>query len=106
MTTNSDAKQYTWEDALAKLVELENLPPNLDTYNARPPTSESINSAHMLMLALRAVHADVAQPVPTNDGGVMLVWPQRYDTIEIDIDHTGHVSDVSEVAAHEEASDA
>jgi hypothetical protein len=71
--------------AVQKMIELLELPPGWNSYNAKPITKENVNFA--ISLLGRTMHADTPAPnvVPMVRGGVQLEWHTRGINLEISI---------------------
>jgi len=67
------------------MIELLELPPGWNSYNAKPITKENVNFA--ISLLGRTMHADTPAPnvVPMVRGGVQLEWHTRGISLETSI---------------------
>jgi hypothetical protein len=67
------------------MIELLELPPGWNSYNAKPITKENVNFAFSLLA--RTMRADTPAPnvVPMVRGGVQLEWHTRGINLEISI---------------------
>ena len=70
-------------DAARTILEFDKLPPNWDSYNARPIRRDIIFAA--IYLLPQIVRPDTPQPavVPMSSGGVQFEWHQRDIDLEI-----------------------
>jgi hypothetical protein len=71
--------------AVQRMIELLELPPGWNSYNAKPITKENVNFAFSLLA--RTMRADTPAPnvVPMVRGGVQLEWHTRGINLEISI---------------------
>lgn len=79
---------------LDKICALGNLPPNWDSYGAKPIDREAAIAA--VEIILRAMESGDPHPaiVPTNRGGILLEWHEGGVDLEVDIrsPHSLHLS--------------
>lgn len=70
---------------LTKVCELGNLPPDWNSYGARPIDPETAVSATMIMLNVMSAGDPQPAAVPTSRGGVLLEWHEGGIDLEVDV---------------------
>jgi len=82
----------TWfKTAVAELGDLLHLPPNWDSYGAKPVDQRNIGAA--LELLIRIMQDDTPAPsvVPTTTGGVQLEWHLQGIDLEVEVTSPGRL---------------
>lgn len=91
-------------DPMDKLDRIADLPDGWNEPGSLAPSEAAVDMARrvaVLTIALRECAPRlVTQPVPTSDGGIILVWRENGWDVEVDIDRDGKI----DVWAHHEAS--
>jgi|SRR6185312_3240420 len=87
LTIRIPAEQATLAPALTsvvnKLNELLKLPPNWDSYGARPPELDAAVNAFALIERIVAGGESMPRIVPTVDGGIQLEWHANSKYLEV-----------------------
>jgi len=78
--------------AVERMIELLELPPGWNSYNARPITKENVNFAFNLLGRIMRHDTPAPNVVPMVRGGVQLEWHTRGINLEISIYSPGEVS--------------
>ena len=71
--------------AVQKMIELLELPPGWNSYNAKPITKENVNYAVGLLSRIMNTRTPAPEVVPMVRGGVQLEWHTRGIDLEISI---------------------
>jgi len=78
-----------------KLMELNLLKDNWDSYGGKPITELALVGADLLLKALSGIQAVEPFICPCSNGGLQLEWHRNGYDLEIEISPEGQVSEVS-----------
>ena len=86
--------EYIWADEVAKqLLKIASLEPNWDRMDAEAPSQNAISDARNFLKTLNHSSLEIPKPgiAPTPDGGVLFVWEDGPQALEIEFEDSGTI---------------
>ncbi|PJA78299.1 MAG: hypothetical protein CO149_04800 [Nitrospirae bacterium CG_4_9_14_3_um_filter_51_5] len=84
-----------WQmQTIHKIIKLSNLQENWDSYDGKPPASNTISMAIKLIESLPwPYYDDVPVPavIPTSEGGLQLEWSSEDRELDLEVRPSGHI---------------
>lgn len=85
----------TWQmQTIDKVIKLSNLPENWDSYEGKPPASNTVFLAIKLIASLPWSYFDdmpVPAVIPTSEGGLQLEWSSEDRELELEVRPSGQI---------------